>query len=540
VVSHLWVLSTDVVTAESRRRAYALTAEEEQAARAHASAASARAQVDVLRRLTTDNPRQQARLDRLGPLLESRFADIDASIEAERRAPADRLPQAAATAAAARANDTIRAVIAEMVAEESGLLVLRREERTASVQRTKWVIVLGSTAACLLVGAASLLLQRQSRQREDAEEELTRQESLYRTVLSEFPNGSVLLFDHDLRFRLAEGRGLAQVGLTKEAMEGRTIWECLPPETCTEVEPYYRAALAGRPCVFETSFRGACRSVQVSPVHDTSGRIAYGLLVSHDISERKRAEEAVVRLNGELALKVAEATAANAELEAFSYSVSHDLRAPIRHISGFVDLLQRRLAGSLDATAARHLETIARASQNMGQLIDDLLAFSRMGRTELMRTRVALGPLAREVVEGLKPEAEGRAVEWRINGLPEATGDPAMLRLVLGNLLSNALKYTRPRPQAVIEVGRVPGAADEVVVFVRDNGVGFDMKYADKLFGVFQRLHRSDEFDGTGIGLATVRRIVHRHGGRTWVQAAPDEGATFYIALPARAPENDA
>ncbi|HKW66091.1 MAG TPA: PAS domain S-box protein, partial [Terriglobales bacterium] len=254
-----------------------------------------------------------------------------------------------------------------------------------------------------------------------------------------------------------------------------------------------------------------------------------------DISERKRAEDEVRRLNSELYQKIAEATSANQELEAFSYSVSHDLRAPIRHINGFVDMLQRRTAGALDETAQRHLQTIARASQHMGQLIDDLLAFSRMGRGELARSRVSLGSLAREAIENLRPELDGRSVEFKVGGLPDVTGDPAMLRVVLSNLLSNAVKYTRPQAQAVIQVGQVAGGADEVVLFVKDNGVGFEMQYADKLFGVFQRLHRSDQFEGTGIGLATVRRIVHRHGGRTWAEATVDGGATFYVAFPARA-----
>jgi two-component system sensor histidine kinase/response regulator len=223
--------------------------------------------------------------------------------------------------------------------------------------------------------------------------------------------------------------------------------------------------------------------------------------------------------------------ALNEELEAFSYSVSHDLRAPVRHVSGFVDLLRRRAEGALDETSRRHLDTIGRAAARMGQLIDDLLAFSRMGRKDLLRTRVDVSLLVRDLVPELHaPDG----VEWIVHGLPEVSGDPAMLRVVLSNLLGNALKYTRSRQRPRIEVGTVPGEDPETVIFVRDNGVGFDMQYADKLFGVFQRLHGSDEFEGTGIGLATVRRIIHRHGGRTWAEGAVDGGATFYFSLPDR------
>jgi signal transduction histidine kinase len=223
--------------------------------------------------------------------------------------------------------------------------------------------------------------------------------------------------------------------------------------------------------------------------------------------------------------------ALNEELEAFSYSVSHDLRAPVRHVGGFVDLLRRRAEGALDETARRHLDTIARAAAHMGELIDDLLAFSRMGRGDVMRTRCDLDRLVGELRAELDPAG---GAEWRVERLPGVFGDPALLRVVLSNLLSNALKYTRTRARPRIELGSRPDGSGQTVIFVRDNGVGFDMRYADKLFGVFQRLHGTDEFEGTGIGLATVRRIVHRHGGRVWAEGTPDAGATFSFSLPER------
>jgi PAS domain S-box-containing protein len=537
VVSHLWSLSSDVVTVESRRRAYALTGDEEQVERAHASGASANENLERLRHLTADNPRQQERLDRLDRLVAGRLARVEESVDRLRHAPADRASQAEATTAASRANDEIRSVIREMLDEESALRDRRHADVQASLRRTKWVITLGGVSAGLLVGLASFFFYRESHHRQRAEAELRRREALYRAVLSQFPNGAVLLFDRELRYRLAEGQGLAMVGLSKAGLEGHTIWEALPPETCAAIEPAYRAALGGQATSFEVPFRGRHYAVQVSPLA-TEGHETLGMVVTQDITERRRAEDEVRRLNTELYAKILETTSANQELEAFSYSVSHDLRAPIRHINGFVDMLQRRSASALDETAQRHLNTIARASRHMGQLIDDLLAFSRMGRGELTRNRVSLGSLAREVIEAMRPELDGRSIEWRVDGLPDVTGDAAMLRVVLGNLLSNAVKYTRPRAQAVIEIGAVAAEPGEVVLFVKDNGVGFDMQYADKLFGVFQRLHRSDEFEGTGIGLATVRRIVHRHGGRTWAEASLGGGATFFVALPAREQES--
>ncbi len=221
----------------------------------------------------------------------------------------------------------------------------------------------------------------------------------------------------------------------------------------------------------------------------------------------------------------------NRELEAFSYSVSHDLRAPLRHINGYVEMLGEDAESTLSSEAKRYLQVIADASRQMGQFIDHLLEFSRMGRTELRETRVDLNDLVRETMAHLETETRDRHIAWTIPALPSVKGDPAMLKQVLANLLGNAVKYSRQRDPAQIEIGQTGEEDGQFIFFVRDNGAGFDMKYADKLFGVFQRLHRAEEFEGTGVGLANVRRIIARHGGRVWAEAAPDQGATFYFTL---------
>jgi light-regulated signal transduction histidine kinase (bacteriophytochrome) len=242
-----------------------------------------------------------------------------------------------------------------------------------------------------------------------------------------------------------------------------------------------------------------------------------------DVSERKRFEQALREKNLEL-------EKANGELEAFSYSVSHDLRAPLRAIDGFSKILLADCAAGLGEEGRRHLERVRANAVRMGHLIDDLLEFSRLSREPLNQQTVRPGELVRACLEELQGEMDGREVEVEAAEMPEVEGDPTMLRQVWFNLLSNALKYTRKRKVARIEVGcqERPGARE---FFVRDNGVGFDMQFAGRLFGVFQRLHAPPEYEGTGVGLATVQRIVHRHGGQVRAESAPDAGATFYFTL---------
>ncbi len=261
-----------------------------------------------------------------------------------------------------------------------------------------------------------------------------------------------------------------------------------------------------------------------TPIEDLLGQSVAYLIITQDITAMRAAQ-------AEIQAKAEALESANKDLEAFAYSVSHDLRAPLRHIDGFVGLLRRALGDAMNDRARRHLDVISGSARQMGALIDDLLTFSRMGRTEIAKTDVDLTALVQRVREELAPDAVGRDIEWHVGPLPRVHADPALLRLVLVNLLSNAIKLTRGRNPARIELSSKLHEG-EVSITLQDNGAGFDMRYANKLFGVFQRLHGQDEFEGTGIGLANVARIIHKHGGTVSAEGAVNQGATFTFTLP--------
>jgi PAS domain S-box-containing protein len=339
-------------------------------------------------------------------------------------------------------------------------------------------------------------------------------------------------------------------GYAAEEAVGKSVLLIIPPELHREEASILARIQRGESIEhFETTRitrdqRAISVSVSLSPIKDRSGRVVGASKIARDISAHKQAQEEIQRLNQELEQRVARRTAqleaVNNELEAFSYSVSHDLRAPLRHIDGFANLLDKHAGASLDEKGRRFLTTISNAARQMGRLIDDLLSFSRMGRAPINAHRVDQDALVADIIRAGNFTADHPLIEWTTTPLPPVQADQAMLRQVWTNLIENAVKYSSKSLQPRIEVGSLPPAVvnghgqppAELVFFVRDNGVGFDMAYVDKLFGVFQRLHGPAEFEGTGIGLANVRRIVMRHGGRTWAEGQVGRGATFYFSLP--------
>lgn len=367
-----------------------------------------------------------------------------------------------------------------------------------------------------------------------AEEKLVQSEKIYKMIASSIPGSVICILDTKLNYLLIEGNLLEQIGFSRQQLLGKHAASALPPAVYAEAEPFFREALAGNIVKRETHRAGVDFITRYIPLKDDNNEVFSIMTVSIDVSELKSAQRNITELNRGLEEKIKSRTEqlkkSNEELEAFSYSVSHDLRAPLRGIIGFSAILQEEYGQQLDKEGQRITQVIIDNTQKMGRLIDDLLEFSRTGKKPIQKTTTDFNKLVPDIVDELSPP-EQRKIKWEIKPLLSADVDASLFRQVWVNLLSNAIKYSRTKETPAITIGCL--AEDtQTVYYVRDNGVGFDEAYKHKLFGVFQRLHDEHQFEGTGVGLALVDRIVTRHGGRVWAESKEGEGACFYFSLP--------
>jgi len=470
VLDHEQLFMARIFESSSMARGYALTGASQFQPPYRAAVTAALQEIETLRRLTRDNPREQARLEELNAQARVRIELSERVQDLYQRGNYSRQQMSSLITAGGSATERLRVIVSEIDTEERRLLAARLEALDTSTRLTERVIVLGGATSALAALLAGVLIGG----------------DLARSIR-----------------RLVEAAQRLQAG-----------------------ELSYRADLRA--------------SDETRTLAEAFNRMATQLEANQRIVQEKSA--ALDRLNLDLEKRNAALREANAELEAFTYSVSHDLRAPLRHIHGFAAILEDEAGAALNDSARSALARIQQGAKHMGQLVDDLLNLSRIGRKPLAPQVAGLRTIVDKVIANLRQEVDsnGRPIEWRIGELPFIECDPGLMEQAFANLLSNAVKYTRPRSSAVIEVGQQLGdGIGPPVIFVRDNGVGFSMKYAEKLFGIFQRLHRQEDFEGTGVGLATVQRIIRKHNGRIWAEAELDRGACFRFTLGELAPETN-
>ncbi len=559
VIERLETLRSEVLKVENARRGYVLTGDEEFLARASSGRDEIQKTLGALRTLTADNAAQQKELDELQPLVQSRLELIDRSMAIHRTAQADDARQTALTMPGAELTTRILAALDEMGSREQALLRERSEQVDRSARRSRIALALVMVVTIALILAAFALLRKQVGERTRAEEEVRalaenlEQRVAQRTseleaqakrqreqaALLDLAHDSIFVRDMNSAVQFWNRGAEETYGWSKEEALGKVTHSLLRTQF-PEPLPKIEADILEHGRWEGELVHTRCDGSQI--VVDSRWALQRGedgaptgvLELNREITERKRAEEEIRTLNRSLEHRVAERTSALAEtikeLEAFTSSVAHDLRAPLRHVDGFSRILEEEYGPLLGTEGQKLVDRVRRATQHMGELVDDLLNLSRLSRRELSPVMTDLNILAGEVIEDLKAACERRRVEFRAGSLPFAVCDPGLMRQVFVNLLANAVKFTRPRDPAIIEIGQADCNGSRAI-FVRDNGVGFSMKYADKLFGVFQRLHRPEDFEGTGVGLVTVQRIVQKHNGRIWAEAEVDRGAAFYFTL---------
>ena len=523
VIGELERLRMEVLKAENARRGYVLTGDARFRARFAAARDELQKTLGSLKTLTDDNAEQQAKLAALQPLAQKRLELLEQSLATPRSAQLEGAAQTVYTLPGAELTGRIMETLNAMESAEQDLLRARDGEARASSRRTKILLLVGMVAAIGMVLGAFLLLLRELKERARAEEEVNQFFNISADLLC--------VSGTDGYFKRVNPMWEKVLGFPAAELLSKPYFEFIHPEDVEKTRAAAEAASATGVESFENRYRtrqGGYRWLNWNARPDARRGLIYA--AARDVTEAIAARETLSKLNTELEGRARQLEETNRELEAFTSSVAHDLRAPLRHVDGFSRILVEEHSAQLGPEGQRLVERVRHATQHMGELVDDLLNLSRVSRQGATLLVTNLDPLVREVIAGLQPACEGRRVDFRVGALPFADCDPGLIRQVFANLLGNAVKFTRPRDPAVIEVGQSDSGGCRAI-FVRDNGVGFSMKYANKLFGVFQRMHRAEDFEGTGVGLVTVQRIVQKHNGRIWAEAEVDRGATFYFTL---------
>ena len=523
VVQQIEEVSSASSRATAARRAYVVAGDESQLAEVHELDARLSRATDALRTSLLDSPSQLRRLDSLAHLLAERLAALDASV-ARRRLEGTASETAEGLALGVR----IRTVREEMEVDENRLLAERDALTRRDVARTKLAEVVGTLASFAILLLAFGRLRREIGRRLRSEEALRASESFLDSIVENLPDMIFVKEATELRFERINRAGEDLLGVGRAELLRKNDFDFFPREQAESFQARDRQTLASGVALeileepIQTKSGERWLHTKKVPVLDEGGVPRYLLGISEDITERRKSAAAL-----KSAKEAAEA--ANHELEAFSYSVAHDLRAPLRAIDGFSQALEEDCASQLDADGKGHLRRVRASTREMSQLIDGLLGLSRLTRGDIARQQIDLSRIAEESGARLREAHPQQGVELVVRPGLLADGDVRLLKAVLDNLLGNAWKFTSKHAQPRVEVGCMED--DHAIYFVRDNGAGFDQAYAHKLFGAFQRLHGATEFEGSGIGLATVQRIVRRHGGRVWAEGEVGRGATFYFTL---------
>jgi PAS domain S-box-containing protein len=528
VIETLDALLTDMIDAETGQRGYVLTGNLSYLQPYDLALQRLNADFHQVRQLTSDNPLEQRRLARMSALISSELAQLGSTIGIRRTEGLTAGAVAIQTGAGKRRMDKIRSLVAQMKQEEEKLLQQRLEVAASASRNAEIVILGGYLLGFLFLSGAGMLIHREMDKRAKTELELTHSEERFRLMVSNVHGYAIYLLDREGCILTWNAGAERMKGYTSEEVLGRHVSAFYTPEDRAQGVPEENIAAAireGHITIEGWRIRkdGSrfWASAVLTALRDSSGGLRGFGKVTHDLSEQRRTEQ-------EIKIRNAQLQAANQELEAFCYSVSHDLRAPLRSIDGFSQALLEDQADQIDDQGKAYLHRIRSATQRMGELIDDLLSLSRVTRAEISRRPTDLSEMATSIAEDMRNRQPDREVEFVVAPDMEANADPRLMRIVLQNLLDNAWKFTSKRERARIEFGRIEQNGSSAF-FVRDNGAGFDPSYSGRLFGTFQRLHAMSEFPGTGIGLATVQRIVHRHGGKVWGEGAVDRGATFYF-----------